>query len=66
MIELTRGNLREADVEALVNTVNTERVMGKGIALQFEQAFPENYRFYRRAAAAQVARTGAILSRYLS
>ena len=49
MIEITRGNLLTADAEALVNTVNTVGVMGKGIALQFKQAFPENYRFYRRA-----------------
>ncbi len=49
MIEITRGNLLKADVEALVNTVNTVGVMGKGIALQFKQAFPENYRAYRRA-----------------
>lgn len=49
MIQITRGNLLEADVEALVNTVNTVGVMGKGIALQFKQAFPDNYAFYRRA-----------------
>jgi O-acetyl-ADP-ribose deacetylase (regulator of RNase III) len=41
MIELTRGDLLEAHVEALVNTVNTVGIMGKGIALQFKQAFPE-------------------------
>lgn len=49
MIQLTRGNILEAATEALVNTVNTEGVMGKGIALQFKRAFPENYLFYRRA-----------------
>lgn len=49
MIELTSGNLLEADVEALVNTVNTVGVMGKGIALQFRQAYPDNYTTYRAA-----------------
>ena len=49
MIEIGEGNLLEADVEALVNTVNCVGVMGKGIALQFKQAFPENYRAYARA-----------------
>ncbi len=49
MIEHVRGNLLEADVEALVNTVNTVGIMGKGIALQFRQAFPENYDAYRKA-----------------
>lgn len=35
MLEFTKGNLFEADVEALVNAVNTVGVMGKGIALEF-------------------------------
>ena len=38
MIEEAKGNLLEADAEALVNTVNTVGYMGKGIALQFKQA----------------------------
>jgi O-acetyl-ADP-ribose deacetylase (regulator of RNase III) len=49
MVTLTRGNILEAGTEALVNTVNTVGVMGKGIALQFKRAFPENYVFYQRA-----------------
>lgn len=49
MIEIERGNLLESDSEALVNTVNTVGVMGKGIALQFKQAFPENFQAYAKA-----------------
>lgn len=49
MIEFKNGNLLEADVEALVNTVNTAGVMGKGIALQFKQAFPANFAAYEKA-----------------
>lgn len=49
MIQHTSGNLFDATVEALVNTVNTVGVMGKGIALQFRQAFPQNYKVYRTA-----------------
>lgn len=49
MLELTKGNLLDAPVEALVNTVNTVGVMGKGIALQFKQAFPDNFRVYESA-----------------
>lgn len=49
MIELTRGNLLEAPVEALVNTVNCVGYMGKGIALQFKQAFPANFKHYEAA-----------------
>ncbi|WP_236630110.1 type II toxin-antitoxin system antitoxin DNA ADP-ribosyl glycohydrolase DarG [Thermus thermamylovorans] len=44
-----QGDLLKADVEALVNTVNTVGVMGKGVALQFKRAFPENYRAYAAA-----------------
>lgn len=53
MVEKAKGNLLEADAEALVNTVNCIGFMGKGIALQFKQAFPENFRAYERACAAE-------------
>ena len=46
---LTQGNLLLAPVDALVNTVNTEGVMGKGLALQFRQAYELNYKLYRQA-----------------
>lgn len=46
MIKLTRGNLLEAEADALVNTVNCDGYMGKGIALQFKQAFPPNFKEY--------------------
>ena len=49
MTEIAKGNLLEADVEALVNTVNCVGFMGKGIALQFKQAFPENFVAYEAA-----------------
>lgn len=52
MINIARGNLLKANTQALVNTVNTEGVMGKGIALQFKQAFPSMYRDYNSAAKA--------------
>ena len=47
MIELTQGDILRSDVEALVNTVNCVGVMGRGIALQFRKAFPENYKAYK-------------------
>lgn len=50
MITETQGNLLQAQAEALVNTVNTVGVMGKGIALQFRRAFPAMAREYERAA----------------
>jgi O-acetyl-ADP-ribose deacetylase (regulator of RNase III) len=50
MITKTRGNILQADTEAIVNTVNTVGVMGKGIALQFKETYPQNYLLYREAA----------------
>jgi O-acetyl-ADP-ribose deacetylase (regulator of RNase III) len=49
VIEIKQGNLLEANAEALVNTVNCVGIMGKGIALQFKQAYPENFRQYEKA-----------------
>ena len=58
MIRYTTGNLLDAEVDALVNTVNCVGVMGKGIALQFRQAWPENYEEYRRACQHEEVRPG--------
>lgn len=52
MISDAHGNLLLAPVEAVVNTVNTVGVMGKGIALQFKRAYPLMYSEYARAAKA--------------
>jgi O-acetyl-ADP-ribose deacetylase (regulator of RNase III) len=49
VLHFVKGNLLNADSEALVNTVNTVGVMGKGIALQFKQAFPDNFKEYKKA-----------------
>src|SRR6266852_4081391 len=49
MMRFVKGNLLDAKVDALVNTVNTVGVMGKGIALMFKEAFPENYAAYEKA-----------------
>lgn len=49
MIEYTTGNILEAQTEAIVNTVNTVGVMGKGIALMFKNAYPANYEQYLAA-----------------
>ncbi|HEX3684894.1 MAG TPA: macro domain-containing protein [Bryobacteraceae bacterium] len=46
MIEFKQGDILEANAEALVNTVNCVGVMGRGIALQFKEAFPENFKAY--------------------
>ena len=49
MIRFKTGDILAEDAEALVNTVNCVGVMGRGIALQFKKAFPENFRAYDEA-----------------
>jgi O-acetyl-ADP-ribose deacetylase (regulator of RNase III) len=58
MIEHRKGDLLTSDAEALVNTVNTVGVMGKGVALQFKKAFPDNYRAYKRACDREAVQPG--------
>lgn len=58
MIKFTKGNLLEADVEAVVNTVNTVGIMGKGIALMFKERFPDNFKAYEKACENKEIRIG--------
>lgn len=58
MITFTHGNLLEARADALVNTVNTVGVMGKGIALMFKERFADNFRRYAAACKARQVRVG--------
>ncbi len=60
MIKLTQGNLLAAHAEALVNTVNTAGIMGRGIALQFKQAYPAMFRDYERACKAGEMKLGQV------
>lgn len=62
MIRYTQGNLLEAGAEALVNTVNTVGVMGKGIALMFKERFPQNMEEYAKACKEKKLRTGKIFA----
>ena len=48
-MQFIKGNLLDSEAQALVNTVNTVGVMGKGIALQFKEAFPNNFKAYAKA-----------------
>lgn len=58
MLTFKKGNLLESKAEALVNTVNTVGVMGKGVALMFKEAFPDNFQAYRAACKKGEVRTG--------
>jgi O-acetyl-ADP-ribose deacetylase (regulator of RNase III) len=64
MIEFKQGNLLEEHIEALVNTVNCVGVMGKGIALQFKQAFPENFKQYKKACDLKKVQPGRMFITY--
>lgn len=62
MIHAAEGNLLDADAEALVNTVNTVGVMGKGIALMFKERFPANFRRYAAACKRDEVATGRVFA----
>jgi O-acetyl-ADP-ribose deacetylase (regulator of RNase III) len=49
MIKYITGNILESSAQALVNTVNTIGIMGKGIALQFKKEYPNNFKAYENA-----------------
>jgi O-acetyl-ADP-ribose deacetylase (regulator of RNase III)/uncharacterized protein YwgA len=60
MIQYQTGNLLESNAQALVNTVNTVGVMGKGIALQFKNLFPNNFKRYALACKANEIQVGKL------
>ena len=60
MIKYVVGNMFESDAECLVNTVNCEGYMGKGIAYQFKLRYPENNKDYIRACKSGELRIGVI------
>lgn len=62
MITYHTGNLLDAPAQALVNTVNTVGVMGKGIALQFRERFKRNYAAYLKACKAKELEPGRLLA----
>lgn len=58
MIQYITGNILDSNAQALVNTVNTMGVMGKGIALQFKRAYPNNYKAYEKASKNEEVKVG--------
>ncbi|MFG1222162.1 type II toxin-antitoxin system antitoxin DNA ADP-ribosyl glycohydrolase DarG [Xanthobacter wiegelii] len=58
MIEFRTGDILTVDAEAIVNTVNCVGIMGRGIALQFKNDFPENFRAYEAACAREEVQPG--------
>ena len=62
MVTFQTGSLLQSNAFALVNTVNTVGVMGRGIALQFKNEFPHNYAVYREACKNHQLETGHLLT----
>lgn len=62
MIKITQGDILSANVDAIVNTVNCVGVMGKGLALQFKKAYPDNYRVYKLACKYNEIQTGKMFT----
>ncbi len=60
MIEYKTGDIFAENVEALVNSVNCVGVMGRGIALQFKEIFPENFKAYAEACQRQEVQPGRV------
>jgi len=60
MVRITRGDILSAHAEALVNTVNCVGVMGRGVALQFKRAFPDNFKEYEKACERGEVRPGSM------
>ena len=58
MIQYKTGDILAEDVEALVNSVNCVGVMGRGIALQFKKAFPDNFKAYASACTREKVQPG--------
>ncbi len=60
MITYKHTNLLTSNAEALVNTVNLVGIMGKGIALQFKEHFPLNFKLYQKACKAGDLQIGKV------
>jgi O-acetyl-ADP-ribose deacetylase (regulator of RNase III) len=58
---LQKGDILHSDAQALVNTVNCVGIMGRGVALQFRKAFPDNFKFYEEACDGGEVRLGSML-----
>ncbi len=58
MITYKTGDILAEDTQAIVNTVNCVGVMGRGIALQFKKAYPENFKVYAAACKQKVVQPG--------
>lgn len=61
LVELPGGDMFASGASALVNPVNTEGVMGKGLALEFKRRFPEAAAEYVKACEEKRLEVGNVL-----
>lgn len=61
MIVEMQGDLFESGADALVNPINCVGVMGRGLALQFKNLYPQNFAVYATACAKQEIQPGRLL-----
>lgn len=61
MVEYVKGNILDSKCSVLVNPVNCVGVMGKGLALQFKEKFPRNFRYYQDKCKDRMVRPGNVL-----
>ncbi len=64
MIKIEQDNIFNSKAQAIVNTVNTHGVMGKGLALQFKKRFPENFKAYEKACKNEEVQLGKMFVHY--
>jgi uncharacterized protein YwgA/O-acetyl-ADP-ribose deacetylase (regulator of RNase III) len=58
MVHVIIGDMFQSTAQTLVNTVNCVGVMGKGIALEFKNRFPDMYEDYVRRCSAKAVKLG--------
>ncbi|MBD3843998.1 MAG: macro domain-containing protein, partial [Campylobacterales bacterium] len=58
MIEYKVGDILSEDVEAIVNTVNCVGIMGRGLALQYKNKYPQNFKEYETACKKEMVKPG--------
>jgi len=64
MIEYIKGDIFSSPARVIVNTVNTVGVMGKGIALEYKERYPEMYLAYREACEKKQFHIGKLMLYY--
>lgn len=58
MVKAVVGDMFKSEAQTLVNTVNCVGIMGKGIALEFKNRFPDMFEDYRKRCEARKVRLG--------